>query len=556
MDEPMESKPEISRRPSPPSSPLRNREQRLRAKRGRVARDEFQAAKGREELMQTVDSFLKQEGSGLGTPDEARNQDQSILLSAVDLFLKRERAKLKAVETAVPKPSPRKRKTKAVTIAPEQRPPILPIMNQNEGTLMHVQSVHSSSGLPTEDPFDFPISDTTTKKSQPADRPVDAPKQHMDTVKPSKASTSVRNTPNGPRSIDIPKPDMDPAKRTNPSNTDSNLLSGSGPVNAVKPAGVDPSNAAETPKVDVPTLGVLPKPVDAVKPNKDLSTRDPQKAPGETAIDESKRTDETKADGLSISGDHSQHSVPQLPPVVHIPAHSSSDSVIPYRVIAATTTPDRDDSSESLCLEVPSPRLSSRQERDNLNNNSEPILEEAQVIADDFRSDTEEQQRSRQSKNGSYVMAGQISEIHPFEIESLRIGSLSSSDPKSARLSLTGTGTIPPFSIVEQPPSTLSEIPVFDRLRMYAQNHLRLSLSLPNGPSEKFMKYIDAVETAPSGKYAVLTEDETVVVWSVLEKMHSGTRREIFDLVSRDIGESKRSPIVNKIATNILTFLA
>jgi hypothetical protein len=106
MEKTMESKPEISRRPLPLSSPLRNREQRLRAERGRVVRDEFQAAKGREELMQMVHSFLKQEESGLGTPDEARNQDQSILLSTVDLFLKRERTKLKSLETAVPNPSP------------------------------------------------------------------------------------------------------------------------------------------------------------------------------------------------------------------------------------------------------------------------------------------------------------------------------------------------------------------------------------------------------------------------------------------------------------------
>jgi hypothetical protein len=91
---------------------------------------------------------------------------------------------------------------------------------------------------------------------------------------------------------------------------------------------------------------------------------------------------------------------------------------------------------------------------------------------------------------------------------------------------------------------------------MYAQNHLRLSLSLPNGPSEKFMRYLDSIETAPPGKYEALTEDQNVVVWSVLEKLRSTTRREVFERVARDIGESKRSPVVNKIATNILTFLA
>jgi hypothetical protein len=124
------------------------------------------------------------------------------------------------------------------------------------------------------------------------------------------------------------------------------------------------------------------------------------------------------------------------------------------------------------------------------------------------------------------------------------------SNPKSLSLATT-EGTM-----VEQPPSELSEIPVLDRLRRYAQDHLRLSLSLPNGPNEQFMKYLNAVESAPAGKYSVLTEDEMVVVWAVLEKFKSGSRREIFDLVAREVKLSKRSETVKKVATNILKFLA
>jgi hypothetical protein len=70
------------------------------------------------------------------------------------------------------------------------------------------------------------------------------------------------------------------------------------------------------------------------------------------------------------------------------------------------------------------------------------------------------------------------------------------------------------------------------------------------------MQYLNAVETSPPGKYSVLTEDETVIVWSVLEKLQSGSRREVFELVSRDTGMSPRNPIVHKIAKNILTFLS
>jgi hypothetical protein len=40
-----------------------------------------------------------------------------------------------------------------------------------------------------------------------------------------------------------------------------------------------------------------------------------------------------------------------------------------------------------------------------------------------------------------------------------------------------------------------------------------------------------------------------------VDRIKSADRKEVFQLVARDIGMSKRSPVVRKIAGNILAFL-
>jgi hypothetical protein len=319
--------------------------------------------------------------------------------------------------------------------------------------------------------------------------------------------------------------------------------------NVPRPTNVfKPDSVVKPPNLSKPTDVLNPdsvlKPDSVVQPPNVLKPVTPPKA-----VDESDSGDEDSGhlhphNTLSISEDQAFQPILHPPQVELAAAHSSSDSVIPYRIIPTTTKspPPPDLSNDSFSFEVLSPHSSTHEKTPSLNNDSEPILEEAPILSDDFGSN------SIQSQENSSVLSGQQSEIRPFEVDFIQ------TEPKS--LSQTEITSVPQLSISEQPPSEISEIPVLDRLRRYAQNHLRLSLSLPNGPSEQFMKYLNDVETAPPGKYLILTEDETVVVWSVLEKLHSGSRREVFELVARDTGMSPRSPIVHKIANNILIFLS
>jgi hypothetical protein len=58
------------------------------------------------------------------------------------------------------------------------------------------------------------------------------------------------------------------------------------------------------------------------------------------------------------------------------------------------------------------------------------------------------------------------------------------------------------------------------KLRPYSQDHLRLSLALPNDSNGQFIEYLNAVESAPAGKYSILPEDEVAAAWAVLEQFN------------------------------------
>jgi hypothetical protein len=231
-----------------------------------------------------------------------------------------------------------------------------------------------------------------------------------------------------------------------------------------------------------------------------------------------------QANSLSLSDNPSPTPQQSGPPPV-LAAHSSSDSVIPYRLIEQPG-----DSSGSFEFEVQSPHSSKRA----LANTADT------ADTEDFPGD---------SSSGGLVATGKISEIVPFDIDSLDRRAKKEEPP---RVSFSLTSSAPAqLSVIEEP---VSETPVEERIRQYARSHQRLSLSMTNRTSERFKIYLADVAAAPPGKYVRLTEDEETVVWCVVDRIKSAVRREVFQLVARELGVSKRSQVVGKIAGNILAF--
>jgi hypothetical protein len=229
-----------------------------------------------------------------------------------------------------------------------------------------------------------------------------------------------------------------------------------------------------------------------------------------------------QTNSLSLSDNPSPTPQQSGPPPV-LAAHSSSDSVIPYRLIEQPG-----DSSGSFEFEVQSPHSSKRA----LANTAD---------TEDFPGD---------SSSGGLVATGKISEIVPFDTDSLDRRAKKEEPP---RVSFSLTSSAPAqLSVIEEP---LSETPVEERIRQYARSHQRLSLSMTNGTSERFNRYLADVAAAPPGRYVKLTEDEETVVWCAVDRIKSAGRREVVQLVARELSVSKRSQVVGKIAGNILAFL-
>ena len=294
---------------------------------------------------------------------------------------------------------------------------------------------------------------------------------------------------------------------------------------------------------------------------------------------------------------------------------TSSDSIIPFNVLTdqqstakkpesdvptldLSTSKNKMDVDDELELDLPSPTSSDKHPSvQDLQNDTETIRNgNSAIIAEDYPSDQDTDLMESQSLTfpeslsaltdvrSSLTGKNRTSAIEPFDMNSLKSNDVPlrpikliedpvpvSPESKASEVrrvsfkleSLTsslsknrssGTSLSESSQMSTTAPDLSMSLPVAERLRRYQKNHSRLSLSLTGEEPTIVMHYAEEVGKNPE-KYLPLSRAEQTVVNHILPRMKAGESDEVYNLITQELGCPRQTPVVERIATNVLEFV-
>ena len=294
---------------------------------------------------------------------------------------------------------------------------------------------------------------------------------------------------------------------------------------------------------------------------------------------------------------------------------TSSDSIIPFNVLTGnqstakkpesdvptldlSTSKNKVDVDDELDLDLPSPTSSDKHPSvQDLQNDTETIRNgNSAIIAEDYPSDQDTDFMESQSLTfpeslsaltdvrSSLTGKNKTSAIEPFDMHSLKSNDaplrpikliedpvpvgheskasevrrvsfkLESLTSSLSRNRSSGTSLSESSQMSTTAPDLPMSLPVAERLRRYSKNHSRLSLSLTGEEPTIVMHYAEEVERNPE-KYLPLSRMEQTVVNHILPRMKAGESDEVYNLITQELGCPRQTPVVERIATNVLEFV-